>query len=244
MLNCHSGRPERQGALPLSYGRTTRPAGFEPATTRLKAEVSDIFTTDRAANLSAGEHSRPYCLRRGVLRSTTELRGLLRPTEGFEPPTSRSNGTLHHRQTGARSPRAGVSRGTFGNGLAFRPSGTTMQPRPSPPGTGSRGRCGKANIKHPSRRSFGMARRRASPSARPAIGGPRDSLAHRSLRRAPRFRPMLRSWDPGLPYGSSPGISRRGRCGGGNEKPLRSGGSGGVRERRERVGSGQPEPLP
>jgi hypothetical protein len=47
MLNYRSGCPERQGALPLSYGRMERPAGFEPATTRLAAEVSDIFTTDR-----------------------------------------------------------------------------------------------------------------------------------------------------------------------------------------------------
>jgi hypothetical protein len=52
MLNCRSGRPERQGALPLSYGRMERPAGFEPATTRLAAEVSDIFTTDRTAKAS------------------------------------------------------------------------------------------------------------------------------------------------------------------------------------------------
>jgi len=31
---------------PLSYGRMGRPAGFEPATTRLTAEVSVIFTTE------------------------------------------------------------------------------------------------------------------------------------------------------------------------------------------------------
>jgi hypothetical protein len=50
MLNCRSGYPSRLGALPLSYGRIERPAGFEPATTRLTAEVSDIFTTDRTTN--------------------------------------------------------------------------------------------------------------------------------------------------------------------------------------------------
>jgi hypothetical protein len=53
MLNYRSGCPERQGALPLSYGRMERPAGFEPATTRLAAEVSDIFTTESSYQRSA-----------------------------------------------------------------------------------------------------------------------------------------------------------------------------------------------
>lgn len=34
------------GALPLSYGRISRPAGFEPATSRVTDDVTDIFTTD------------------------------------------------------------------------------------------------------------------------------------------------------------------------------------------------------
>jgi hypothetical protein len=35
-----------------------RPAGLEPATTRLTVEVADIFTTDHAKEIeSGGEHS-------------------------------------------------------------------------------------------------------------------------------------------------------------------------------------------
>jgi hypothetical protein len=46
MLNCRPVSRNGKVLYPLSYGRMERPAGFEPATTRVTAEVSDIFTTE------------------------------------------------------------------------------------------------------------------------------------------------------------------------------------------------------
>ena len=50
MLNCRFpvSPGNRLALYPLSYGRMERPAGLEPATTRLSVEVTDIFTTDHA----------------------------------------------------------------------------------------------------------------------------------------------------------------------------------------------------
>jgi hypothetical protein len=42
---------------PLSYGRMVRPAGFEPASSRLEGEVTDIFTTVFARKHNVGERA-------------------------------------------------------------------------------------------------------------------------------------------------------------------------------------------
>ena len=73
--------PAGQVALyPLSYRRMERRAGFEPATSRLTDEVTDIFTTDRE----------------GVGGERTMLLPPLRA-----PFWRRSNRHLHHRRTEA-----------------------------------------------------------------------------------------------------------------------------------------------
>jgi hypothetical protein len=98
-----------------------------------------------------------------------------------------------------------------------------------------------------------LARNGAPPSeprlVRPAIGGPRECLARRSLRRAPRFgRPrQRRAGGPGIRVSLPPEgrhLKRSARGEGSHEKPLRSGCPGGVREMANLCRSGQPEPLP
>src|SRR5579862_5413017 len=97
MLNCRAGFPERQGALPLSYGRMVRPAGFEPATTRMATEVSDIFTTE-SVSVCGWAVPTPQCWSRGTVETVlplsrphalyAELRAPIGSTEGFAPSTS------------------------------------------------------------------------------------------------------------------------------------------------------------
>lgn len=105
--DCCTRRAEacRKALWPLSYRCMVHRAGFEPATSRVIGEVTEIFTTDRDG--VGGERAMLLPLR----GARTELRQFSRRDLNPRPPSwqagtalYRSNRHLHHRQADAVAP--------------------------------------------------------------------------------------------------------------------------------------------
>lgn len=112
--------PRRQGsALPLSYRRMERRAGFEPATSRFADDVTAIFTTDRER--VGGERAMLLL----PLRATAFRRAGLEPARRRSA-LPRSNRHLHHRLADARGRTSTIAKGTLGN-WRYRLSMTSTQ---------------------------------------------------------------------------------------------------------------------
>lgn len=170
-------------------------AGFEPATSRVAGEVTEIFTTDRDG--VGGERAMLLPLR----RARTELRHFSRRDLNPRPPSwqagtalYRSNRHLHHRQAGAF---ASAVDGYVQNSIAALSTRRML-----------RTLLGSLCHRCPAHRLV--------PSGRPR------ALGHAPLQREPR--------DPGLSFRRLPDCSVGPR--GGQQKTLRSGRLGRVREKR------------
>jgi hypothetical protein len=95
-------------ALPLSYRRMERRAGFEPATSRFTDDVTAIFTTDRET--VGGERAMLLL----PLRATAFRRAGLEPARRRSA-LPRSNKHLHHRLADIRRRTSTIAKGTLGN---------------------------------------------------------------------------------------------------------------------------------
>ena len=246
----------RVALWPLSYRRMERRAGFEPATSRLSVEVTAIFTTDRdgvggersmlllplrAIRLSA-RRSRTCSALSRLYHEVTDIFTTARPMLSHQPlKDTLGNGRYRRSVTTTQMPSLrmdpapgrvqtfseAASRCVCQRREAYPLCRVEKYPTSSPPASveprSSRQTnfyCGAVDAPHIANPLGSLCHRcpahRLVPSGRPR------ALGHAPLQREPR--------DPGLPFRPMPGCSNGPH--GGQQKTLRSGRLGRVREKR------------